>query len=688
MTSEEVLPTATDLVEAALARLLDMPGYSERAGQLHLAQVVCDLIGHGQRGLIEAPTGLGKSLAALIPAIAQAIVSGKRTVIATYTNVLAEQYWRKDLPLALSLFESSSGIRCAFLIGRQRYVCRLGLRDTMPSEFPEYSNRLDLGIDTEFRKLSRSPYASINSLWQKVSVPPVCPARLCPEYDSCWFYGARKQAERAQIVITNHSVVIQDALNAKHSDSGEGMLGAYDFLIVDEGHDFIQAAQSGLEFDLSSAELHMLMGLCGRIESALSTIADQCHGKRELTDLCEEFRSGASMIERDLATYGLQLAKGGILKTSPSSLEEHPSVKSALAPNGLEGATRIATSLFECCHRFVSALTKLLTQWEDSAGESVKQAKEAVRNYMNYMSEIGAEALALLQPEGVTVSYVRSHTSSAALRSDTIGLAEPLTELIWDRKPYVLLSATLAIDNDFAFMRRTLGCQPDFEEVLPSPFDYCHQAALFIPKTGRVSDPSVARKNGTEPAYFQQIADHLTEIITTMGGRTLALFHSRREMDEVNKRMTLPPGLPILVQPSSGAAYIGDQFKEEENASLFGLRSFWTGFDAPGVTLSCVAIVRIPFEVPIEPPALARMAHLTQLGLEPFSSWTLPMSKMIVRQGAGRLIRHNDDRGVIAILDPRIRTKRYGEEMLANLPPELRTFSDLADALGHIGWER
>ncbi len=688
MTAEEVLPSATDLVELALQRLLTMPGYSERSGQLHLAQIVCDLIGHGQRGLIEAPTGLGKSLAALIPAIAQAIVSGKKTVIATYTNVLAEQYWRKDLPLALSLFESSSDIRCAFLIGRQRYVCRLGLRDTMPGEFSDFSNRLELGIDTEFRKLSRSPYGSIQSLWQKVSVPPVCPTRLCPEYDSCWFYEARKQAERAQIVITNHSVVIQDALNAKNSDSGDGMLGAYDFLIVDEGHDFIQAAQSGLEFDLSSSELHMLIGLCGRIESALSSIAEQCQGKRDLASLCDEFRNEASKIEKDLAAYGLQLMKGGILKTSPATLEEHPSVKSALAPHGLEGANQIATSLFECCHQFVSSLTKTFAAWEDLAGEPVKQAKETVRNYMNYISEMGAEAMALLQPEGVTVSYVRSQTSSAALRSDTIGLAEPLSELIWDRKPYVLLSATLAIDNDFAFMKRTLGCLPDFEEVLPSPFDYRHQAALFVPEKGRISDPSAARANGTEPLYFQQIADQLSEIITTMGGRTLALFHSRREMDEVNKRMTLPPGLPIIVQPTSGAAFVGDQFKEEENSSLFGLRSFWTGFDAPGVTLSCVAIVRIPFEVPIEPPALARMAHLAQLGLEPFSSWTLPMSKMIVRQGAGRLIRHDEDRGIIAILDPRIRTKRYGEEMLANLPPELRTFSDLSDALGHIAWER
>jgi len=188
--------------------------------------------------------------------------------------------------------------------------------------------------------------------------------------------------------------------------------------------------------------------------------------------------------------------------------------------------------------------------------------------------------------------------------------------------------------------------------------------------------------------YFGAVAAELSKIIEAVGGRTLALFHSRREMEAVHERIALSPDLPIYMQRGGSAGWVGERFKKETNASLFALRSFWTGFDAPGETLSCVALVRVPFEVPIDPPQVARMAWLQTQGLDPFATYSLPNAKMLIRQGAGRLIRRSSDRGVIALLDPRVRTKNYGEQILENMPQGMRVYGDIEEAVASVGLER
>src|SRR6185436_14052628 len=195
-------------------------------------------------------------------------------------------------------------------------------------------------------------------------------------------------------------------------------------------------------------------------------------------------------------------------------------------------------------------------------------------------------------------------------RKSTVDLVGPLRDYLWDQVPWIGLSATLALDGAFDHFKRITGAEPRFEEVLPSPFDFSSQAALYLPRAGTIPDPSLARKEGTEDHYFDSIARELTQLIQLIGGRTLALFHSRREMEEVYGRMMPIEGLPLYIQSRVGAASVRDRFKNEVRSSLFALRSFWTGFDAPGETLSCVAVVRVPFEVPIDPAQIARNAYL------------------------------------------------------------------------------
>lgn len=678
------MSTANELIEKAFSRLAQRPGFTLRGDQQQLALLLSDMIEGGTSGAFEAPTGLGKSLAALVPAIAHAIAGEKRTVIATYTNVLAEQYWRQDLPLALSLFEecdfANGGPKVQFLIGRQRYACLTAIKDHAPELLRDFVPRAELGIETELRQISKRAARE----WQSIAAPPVCPGRLCDNYNACFYYKARRQAEKAEIVITNHSVVIQDALLARAADEGEGMLGLFDFLILDEAHDFPQAAINGLEFELSQSKLASLLSVAGRMEKTLASTAEMAGDMMIWSKLCQDFRHEIERCQKAVVAYSMRLGQPGILKASPQEVMDHPQVQAAKTVDGLYGAQRIAEVVCDACVDFTKDVSNLVESWKDK-GMNLGITAESIRNYSQFIREYGAGCYTLFTPEGVAVSYVGRSGQDAMLRSDLIGLAEPLQELIWDRTPYACLSATLALDGTFEFFRRTTGAKPDFEEILPSPFDFYTQAAVYLPKLDSIPDPSMARKDGREDEYYSCLARELTRIIETLEGRTLALFHSRKEMEGVMNYMALPPELPILMQFRSGAGSIGESFVKHINSSLFALRSFWTGFDAPGETLSCVALVRVPFEVPIDPPQIARMAWMQTIGLDPFQAHTLPQAKMLMRQGAGRLIRRAEDKGIIALLDPRLRTKRYGEEILSNLPAGMRTFDDFADAAGWLG---
>jgi len=214
---------------------------------------------------------------------------------------------------------------------------------------------------------------------------------------------------------------------------------------------------------------------------------------------------------------------------------------------------------------------------------------------------------------------------------------------LWSKTSYACLSATLALDGSFDFFRRTTGAEPKFEEILPSPFDFGSQAAIYLPNPKSIPDPTIARREGNEDGYWNAVARELSKIIVACEGRTLALFHSRKEMEGVFQYMRVPPEYPIYAQLRFGAANVGERFKTNVESSLFALRSYWTGFDAPGETLSCVVLVRVPFEVPVDPPQIARLAYLQTQGRDAFGEHTLPMAKMLMRQGAGRLIRQAED---------------------------------------------
>ena len=676
------MSTARRLIEQAFKRLEDLPGYVHRRDQLHLALLLSDLIEGQSTGAFEAPTGLGKSLASLIPAIAHGVTNKTRVVISTYTNVLAEQYWRRDLPLALSLFDEQDkqAFKSQFLIGRQRYACLVALKDAGRDMHDQFAAMADQGTESEFTQIFRK---GALRMWPTVATPPVCPGRLCPRYDACYYYRARRQAERAALVITNHSVVIQDAVLAKTSNDDKGMLGDFDFLVIDEAHDLYSAAQNGLEFELSDAKLSMLSGIVSKLEETLMPAAGPAGDGREWLKRCEQLRQKLDHLKADLSTYSLQADQPGIVMATPSEVWDHPAVRARHSEGGAQTSRRIANEAATQIEEFLNGTHRMIERWSEEGG--AKESIDAAHNYLMYLNSYAHGCKSIFTPDGVAVSYIGMTGTTSQVRQDLLDFADPLDDLLWQRTPYACLSATLALDGTFDHFKRITGSRPAFEEILPSPFDFGTQAAVYIPKPGLVPDPSLARKQNNEDAYHRAVAGELSRIIRAVDGRTLALFHSRKEMEAVRLHMDVPDDLPILIQTRSGAGAIGQKFIDNVHSSLFALRSFWTGFDAPGETLSCVVLVRVPFEVPVDPTPIARMAWLQSQGQDPFFSHTLPAAKMIMRQGAGRLIRRSEDRGIIALLDPRLTTKRYGEEILNNLPREMRTFDDIDDAVGWVG---
>lgn len=674
---------ATDaerLIDEALSRLSKLPGYVERENQKQLALLISDCIDGGNTGVFEAPTGLGKSLAALIPAIAHSLANEKRTVIATYTNVLAEQYLYKDLPLALSLFDDKP--ETAFLIGRQRYACAAEIEAHAQDLRESYFEKAKIGIESEFRQITKIKGREAISAWRQISVPQICPARMCDFYGKCIYYKARRGAAKAGVVITNHSVVLMDA--AQGENAANPIFGNYDFLIVDEAHDLPQAAFSAFEFALDDARLSQVASVAAGLERVLRPRAAARKLERELAEAFVAFRRVIDSSKFDLSAIAAHAPRSAILAAAPTEVAEFPSVASRLSEAMIETVSPLAISLLDACKSLDKSVREIMRKEGD---EDLAMVGESVLSYRQFLAEFGLNCKSLLQPEDRAVSYLDSGVTGFSIKKAFTDVAPLLTDKLWSKKPSVSLSATLAIDQEFDFFTKQTGVLPEFTEIVPSPFSFDLQAAIYLPKEDAIPDPVVVRKEGAEQYYYASVAKEIESIIRALNGRTLALFHSRAEMEGVLAAINLPEDLPIYVQRRSSAGTVGEAFRKNLKASLFALRSFWTGFDAPGETLSCVALTRIPFEVPVDPPSVVRNAWMTLDGRDPFREHSLANAKMLMRQGAGRLIRNDGDRGIIAILDPRVRTKNYGEAILENLPRGMRTFTDIYDAMAAVGIE-
>ncbi len=626
---ESSAPSIADLLDLAVAEV----GGEHRAGQARMAQDVADCLASGSGTvLLQAGTGTGKSLAYLVPAAQHAISADAPVVVATATLALQRQLVEKDLPVVSRALARELGrdVTFAVLKGRSNYICldRLNRGSPDPDDaalFDAPTTRLGrqaAGLRTWARTTDTGDRDDLGQpvdarVWSGLSVS----ARECPGANSCSFgqecfaEAARAVARSADLVVTNH------ALLAIQLQGDVPVLPEHDAIVVDEAHELVDRVTTALTADLSEA---IVARAAGRARTFLSS---------ELMDpLLDATAYLGDVIEQ---------VPDGRLRSVP------PELVVAL------------TALRDAVH---AALSGLRGESSDTALDASRRT--TARTGLQGVHEIASQCLTLA--EGSVAWVERRSGGPAVLRSAPISVRQLLQENLFADRAVVLTSATLTIGGSFEPLATAVGCPEGWQGVdVGSPFDHNRQGMLYC----AADLPRPSREGVSDLAL-----SHLADLLEAAGGRTLALFSSWRSVeraeDVLQRRLAGRSDRPLLVARRGDAvAGLVRQFAEEPAASLLGTLSLWQGVDVPGPSCTLVVIDRIPFPRPDDPVTSARQERIDAHGGSGFASVSVPRAALMLAQGAGRLIRTPQDRGVVAVLDSRLATTGYGATLRRSLPP-------------------
>jgi ATP-dependent DNA helicase DinG len=623
-----------------------LPGYESRPQQLSMAEIVGQAISERQHAIVEAPTGVGKSFAYLVPALLHALSARKKVVISTGTISLQEQLVRKDIPLLQKLFPE---LKAVLVKGRQNYISLRRLAHALTSqqswsETGDDARTLraiaDWSEETKVGDLADLGYQPPSQVWRHVvSDRNNCQGRKCPTYNQCFFYQARKELEEADLLIVNHHLYFSDlALREEHA----GILPAHDVVIFDEAHTLEDIATDHLGSTISEAQVRFFLdGLYNRRGRGLLSSGDHALARQAV----EEARGENEKFWAAVAELAPEDSKeDSIPIAAPDQFDN------ALSPV----LDQIATQLNLCRSRALddNSVQEFRAQADRAtglAGSLRAIVGQQMENYV-YYAEIPR----------------RDRRGSISLRANPLTVASLLDKLLFKQMPTVVLtSATLAADDSerFLFLRKRLGVEGGLSKRLDSPFDFTQQVKLLLNQSPL--DPN-------SPRYEQALAAWLADYLSTATGGTFILFTSYRQLDAVYQlvRPSLESQNRFVLKHGDGMgrSQMLDLFKRIGNAVLFGTSSFWEGVDVQGDALRNVIITKLPFEVPNHPLVEARHREIQRLGGNPFIERTVPEAILRLKQGFGRLIRTKTDSGNVVICDHRVLTKAYGRYFLKALP--------------------
>ena len=591
----------------ALERAL--PEYEPRPEQAALAGAVEHALATGQHLVAEAGTGVGKSLAYLLPALE----SGQRVVVATATKALQEQLLHQDVPIAARALGRE--LTVAVLKGRQNYVCRRQLQGFQPFLMAEGRDAraweamqgwLD---ETETGDRAELELEPSEALWAELAVGgDRCAGRRCPFVSACFAEAARDRAGEADLVIANHALYFAH-IASQSKGGGGGVLPEHDAVVFDEAHRLEESAASWLGGRVSRAGVRRL---ALDVERACRD-AQKPLPAREL-DRVE--RSGERLLR-------------------------------AVAPAA--GRKRLREVPAEPALVLVDALGDLAGALSGQGEDLDALARRALG--------VSAQVEACLEA-GEHERVVWSEPD--ALAWAPVDVSGELRERLWEDGPTtVLVSATLTTGEDARFVRRRLGLDHAREAVVGSPYDFAEQALLYLPKA--MPDP---RSDG----FIDRAAEEIVSLLALSEGRALVLTSSYRALDAYRERVRGRVPYNVLVQGEAPRERLLERFRVEVGSVLLATSTFWQGVDVPGESLSLLVIDKLPFSAPGDPLHEARCEAVERVGGDWFMDYALPTAVLQLRQGFGRLIRGHADRGVVAILDPRLRTKGYGRAFIGALP--------------------
>ncbi len=622
-----------DLLDATVTGL----GGERRDGQRMLATAVADAIAGGHHLLAEAPTGSGKSLAYLAPAVA----SGLKIVVATSTIALQSQLVAKDLPS----LRGHIGLPFTFALlkGRSNYVCLAKLRAAAAPD-ALFEQPVGIGFSEHLQRLRR--FADVSETgdraeldddlpagsWAAVScTSEECPGRSdCPDGLECFAEHARERAQDASILVVNH------ALYCAHLSAEGQVLPDHDVVIIDEAHAFSENATNAFADELAADALTRVATMLGRSGADRARV-DALNDAARLLEVLIEERSGAIDLADD---------------------------------------SRLAASLQSTAERLAAASSKLA-----KSDDYAKRAAMLATGRLEVLRRLAA-------PGDDDVVWVESVGRSRRLRIAPVAAGEAIASRLLERRPVIAVSATLGGEPPFTSTAYQLGFQPssppghwaarDEGRLVsgagrgyvpvrtPSSFDWREQGILYVGKD--LPDPGRARD-----AWLDEAGDRLCELVNAAGGRALVLCTSHANVAYFAEVLRSRTDHHVLAQGEADTGRLARAFVDDETSVLVGTRSFWAGIDAAGVACVLVVIDKIPFPVPDDPLHSARRTRAQEHGANPFVTVDLPAAALVLAQGAGRLIRRGTDRGVVAVFDSRLANRDYKSTLLAAMPPFRRS---------------
>ena len=641
---------AIDSLFARSGQVAQLPQFEYRAQQHQMAVEIADALEHGDHCIIEAPTGVGKTLAYLLPATLFATDRGGTAIITTNTKNLQEQLIHNDIPLVRELLDRP--VDAVLLKGRKNYLCTTRLKNAI------------LAADSLFGKKAASDLERIEGWSRKTSdgdlehlgftidplvrdavcsTPGSCSSSVCGR--SCFYQRAHQRSRRSPLVIMNHALFFT-LLSLK--DSGDDFVLKEDFVIFDEAHTLAAVAAAGIGQSLSRYQLVSILHRLYNARTRKGLLARQTGGYKTL---CSRTVREVNSFFESLRDAGRALLPSAQL---PRSFSTH------------QVPVRRPAVVRDSLHDRLGELQERLQDLEETCEDFLLQQELAPTRIVLQEAMVLTESFLEQSDPSLTywIEFGDRQRSHIAMRSSPADVAEALRgELFREKKPVIMTSATLAVGTDLRYFEEQIGSPGCRSLILDSPFDFMHQLRIVVARDMPAPE---------SPEYLQELPGWIVKCIERTGGRTLVLFTNASHMERVASSITseiADLGLQMLVQGIDRQRHeLLEEFRQDISSVLFGLESFWSGIDVPGEALEQVIITRLPFSVPNHPLVEARLERITSDGGNAFQDYILPEAILRLRQGVGRLIRSKTDHGIVSILDSRILQKSYGRVFFASLP--------------------